>query len=231
MYTSNESRADAFALSKNVGVNTKEISIEMLRKNVSKELQPFFKNLGEDVTEENIQSRLRGLILMAFANKFNSLLVTTGNKSELSVGYATLYGDMCGGYSLLKDIYKTKVFELCMWRNKNILNEFNVKKLNIIPNEIILKEPSAELRFEQIDKDSLPPYETLDQILKFLIDENRDLNFIIKKGFKKETIKKIWSMIKNSEFKRYQSTVGPKVTKMSLASDRRFPLTNKFELQ
>ena len=231
MYTSNESREDAFALSKNVGVNTKEISIEMLRKNISKQLQPFFNNLGEDVTEENIQSRLRGLILMALANKFNSLLVTTGNKSELSVGYATLYGDMCGGYSLLKDIYKTKVFELCMWRNKNILNEFNVKKLNIIPNEIILKEPSAELRFEQIDKDSLPPYETLDQILKLLIDENRDLNFIIKKGFKKETIKKIWSMIKNSEFKRYQSTVGPKVTKMSLASDRRFPLTNKFELQ
>ena len=168
---------------------------------------------------------------MALANKLNSLLITTGNKSELAVGYSTLYGDMCGGYSLLKDIYKTKVFELCNWRNKSILNEFNVKKLNIIPNRIITKEPTAELKFDQFDKDSLPPYEVLDKILEFLIDENRDLNFIVNKGFKKETVKKIWSMIKNSEFKRYQSAIGPKVSKMSLSSDRRFPITNKFELQ
>ncbi len=231
IYTSNKSREDAYSLSKNVAVNTKEISIEMLRKNVSKQLQSVFKNIKEDITEENIQSRLRGLILMALSNKFNSLLITTGNKSELAVGYSTLYGDMCGGYSLLKDIYKTKVFELCKWRNKSILNEFNVKKLNIIPNRIITKEPTAELKFDQFDKDSLPPYEVLDKILEFLIDENRDLNFIVNKGFKKETVKKIWSMIKNSEFKRYQSAIGPKVSKMSLSSDRRFPITNKFELQ
>ena len=167
---------------------------------------------------------------MALSNKFNSLLITTGNKSELAVGYSTLYGDMCGGYSLLKDVYKTKVFELCKWRNKNILNEFKIKKNNIIPEEIIKKEPTAELRYDQKDSDILPPYKTLDKILSLLIDENRSLEFAIKKGFSKNTVKKIWKMIKNSEFKRYQSSIGPKVSKMSLSADRRFPITNKFDL-
>ena len=167
---------------------------------------------------------------MAISNKFNSLLITTGNKSELSVGYSTLYGDMCGGYSLLKDIYKTKVFELCEWRNRNILDEFKVKKLNIIPQEIIKKEPSAELKFGQKDSDSLPSYEILDKILELLIDKNKGIEFIVKRGFKKNIVKKIWDLIKKSEFKRYQSAIGPKVSGMSLGADRRFPITNKFRL-
>ena len=229
-FSSKQSKEDAYKLSSNLGIKTTEISIEMLRKNLSLELKPLFKNLKEDLTEENIQSRLRGIILMALSNKFNSLLITTGNKSELAVGYSTLYGDMCGGYSLLKDVYKTRVFELCNWRNKNILNEFKIKKNNIIPEEIIKKEPTAELRYDQKDSDILPPYKTLDKILSLLIDENRSLEFAIKKGFSKNTVKKIWKMIKNSEFKRYQSSIGPKVTKMSLSADRRFPITNKFDL-
>ena len=167
---------------------------------------------------------------MALSNKLNSLLITTGNKSELAVGYSTLYGDMCGGYSLLKDVYKTDVFELCRWRNKNTLSYFKVKRNNIIPEEILTKEPSAELKYNQKDSDLLPPYEILDKILSYLIDENRDVKFIIKKGFIKDDVMKIWKMIKNSEFKRYQSAIGPKVSKMTLSQDRRFPITNKFDL-
>ena len=137
---------------------------------------------------------------------------------------------MCGGYSLLKDVYKTDVFELCRWRNKNTLSYFKVKRINIIPEEILTKEPSAELKYNQKDSDLLPPYEILDKILSYLIDENRDVKFIIKKGFIKDDVMKIWKMIKNSEFKRYQSAIGPKVSKMSLSLDRRFPITNKFDL-
>ena len=230
-YSSQESKKDAFELSRNLGVNTNEISIEILRKEVLKELKPIFNKLEEDTTEENVQSRIRGLLLMAISNKYNSLLITTGNKSELAVGYATLYGDMCGGYSLLKDVYKTTVIELCNWRNENILEEFYIKKLNIIPNQIITKEPSAELKFNQTDRDSLPPYKVLDQILEMLIDQNKDIESIVKSGFNKRIINRVWKMIKNSEFKRYQSAVGPKISKLSLSVDRRFPLTNKFELQ
>lgn len=230
LFTSKSSRTDAFEMSSYLGVETKEISIEELRKSVLFHLNPLFKNHKQEVTEENIQSRLRGLILMAASNKFKSLLITTGNKSELAVGYSTLYGDMSGGYSLLKDVYKTKVFELCNWRNENILDEFKIKKLKVIPENIIIKEPTAELKFDQIDKDSLPPYHILDRILELLIDENLDLKSITNKGYSKKLVKKVWLMIKNSEFKRYQSVIGPKVTKMALSLDRRFPLTNKFDI-
>ena len=230
IFTSKESRVDANNLSKNLGINTSEISIEELRKNVLSKLMPFFGDSEESITEENIQSRLRGLILMALSNKKKSLLITTGNKSELAVGYSTLYGDMCGGFSLLKDVYKTKVFELCKWRNQNILEEFKVKKLNVIPQEIITKEPTAELKFNQIDKDSLPPYNDLDRILELLIDQKRELEFIIKKGYSVNLVRRVWKMIKNSEFKRFQSSIGPKITKEALSGDRRFPITNKFEL-
>ena len=229
-YSSNDSKKDAESLSKKVGIKMSEISIESLRNSILKQLNPIFENYKEDVTEENIQSRVRGLILMALSNKLNSLLITTGNKSELAVGYSTLYGDMCGGYSLLKDVYKTDVFELCRWRNENTLPQFKVKRNNIIPEEILTKEPSAELKYDQKDSDLLPPYEILDKILSYLIDENRDIKFIIKKGFSKNDVIKIWRMIKNSEFKRYQSAIGPKVSKMSLSQDRRFPITNRFDL-
>jgi NAD+ synthetase len=143
------------------------------------------------------------------------------------VGYATLYGDMCGGFALLKDLYKTRVYDLCNWINNN---NYNSEGKNMIPSNIINKEPTAELKLNQKDSDSLPPYEILDQILEMLIDENKDLQSIINKGFKKGLVVKIWKMIKNSEFKRYQSAIGPKLTKMALANDRRFPITNKFEI-
>ena len=164
---------------------------------------------------------------MALSNKTNALLIATGNKSEYSVGYSTLYGDMCGGFALLKDLYKTRVYDLCNWINKQ--NQI-LKDEDLIPQNIIKKEPTAELKYNQKDSDSLPPYEVLDKILELIIDDNKDLKFITKKGFKKSLVLKVWKMIKNSEFKRYQSAIGPKISKMALAGDRRFPITNKFEI-
>ena len=228
-YSSEQSRIDSKILCKNLGVKLTELSIEDLRINIEASLSPFFKNKKKDSTEENLQSRIRGLLLMALSNKTNSMLLATGNKSEYAVGYATLYGDMCGGFAPLKDIYKTKIYELCNWINNNTSLYSNVSGV-IIPKNIIRKEPTAELKFNQKDTDSLPPYEVLDKILELLIDKNKDLQSIVKKGYDKELVRKVWLMIKNSEFKRYQSVVGPKVTRMSLSNDRRFPLTNKFEL-
>tara|TARA_Y100001954_G_C15560806_1_gene478546 strand:- start:45 stop:737 length:693 start_codon:yes stop_codon:yes gene_type:complete len=230
MYTSNESRIDAQTLCKNLNISLDEISIEASRKLILGELSFLFKNFKEDITEENIQSRIRGLLLMALSNKFNSLLLTTGNKSELLVGYSTLYGDMCGGFSLLKDLYKTEVNELSEWRNRNISKRFKINKKDIIPLNILLKEPTAELKFNQKDSDTLPSYDILDKILYLLIDKNKDLKTIVKKGFKEKIVRKIWEMVKNSEFKRFQSALGPKVSEMSLDRDRRFPITNKFIL-
>ncbi len=228
IYNSNQSIKDSIDLTNNLNIKLNEISIENLRKNILLELTPFFKKKTSDITEENIQSRLRGLILMAISNKFNSLLITTGNKSELAVGYSTLYGDMCGGFSLIKDIYKTQVNSLAKWRNLNIPTFSNFKKKNIIPKNIITKEPTAELKMNQKDIDSLPNYKILDKILELIIDKNYDLQSIKKYGFNEGLIKKVWNLVKNSEFKRYQSAIGPKVSQMSFDKDRRFPITNKF---
>ena len=165
---------------------------------------------------------------MAISNKYKSLLIATGNKSELSVGYSTLYGDMCGGFSLIKDIYKTQIFELVKWRNECLPENTKFKKLQLMPHRIITKDPSAELKFNQKDTDSLPSYQILDKILEYLIDKNYNIKKIKKFGFKEVMIKKVWKMVKNSEFKRYQSAIGPKVSSMSFDKDRRFPITNKF---
>ena len=167
---------------------------------------------------------------MALSNKFNSLLVTTGNKSELAVGYSTIYGDMCGGFSIIKDLYKTEVFNITKWRNKNYTKLCLHKFYDIIPINIIEKEPTAELKFNQKDSDSLPSYDILDKILYYLIEKNLSLSQIEKKGLKKTLILKVWNMITNSEYKRFQSTIGPKVSSMSFDSERRFPLVNKFEI-
>ncbi len=228
IFTSFQSKEDAFKISRNLGVKIQNISIETLRKMFEKELSFLFNNLPKDITEENIQSRIRGMLLMAISNKFDSLLISTGNKSELAVGYATLYGDMCGGFSLIKDLYKTQIIELSNWRNENILDIFKIKQDGIIPKSIILKEPTAELKPNQKDSDTLPPYNILDKILELLIDKNLDLKSIEKKGFDKVTVGKIWKMIKTSEYKRYQSAIGPKVSGMSFDKDRRFPITNNF---
>ena len=228
IFTSDQSEFDSIDLSKNLNLEMIKIPIELLRKKILSNLNFLFKNLSDDITEENIQSRIRGLLLMALSNKFNSLLIATGNKSEVSVGYSTLYGDMCGGYSLIKDIYKTQVIELVKWRNEYFPENTALKKLDLIPQNIITKEPTAELKLNQKDTDSLPDYEILDKILEFLIDKNYDIKKIKALGFNEGMIKRIWKMIKNSEFKRYQSAIGPKVSCMSFDKDRRFPITNKF---
>ena len=230
IFTSNSSESDSSELSKNLNLEMIKIPIEHLRKKFYLNLNFMFKDFSEDITEENIQSRIRGLLLMAISNKFNSLLIATGNKSELSVGYSTLYGDMCGGFSLIKDIYKTQVIELVKWRNEYLPESTNLKKLNLVPQNIIYKDPSAELKFNQKDTDSLPGYEILDKILEFLIDKNYNIKKIKRFGFAEAMIKRIWKMVKNSEFKRYQSAIGPKVSSMSFDKDRRFPITNKFSI-
>ena len=230
IYNSMKSQRDAYKLAKNLNVEIDTMSIEMLRKKINSELKPFFHNKTKDVTEENIQSRLRGLLLMSISNKFNSLLITTGNKSELAIGYSTLYGDMCGGFSLIKDLYKTQVYELSKWRNTTIPDFCSFKKKGLIPESIILKEPSAELKLNQKDEDSLPKYSVLDKILELMIDKNYDLQSIKKYGFNEKLIKKIWNMLKNAEFKRYQSAIGPKISSMSFDKERRFPITNKFKI-
>ena len=228
IFTSDQSEFDSIDLSKNLNLEMIKIPIELLRKKILSNLNFLFKNLSDDITEENIQSRIRGLLLMALSNKFNSLLIATGNKSEVSVGYSTLYGDMCGGFSLIKDIYKTQVIELVKWRNEYFPQNTALKKLDLIPRNIITKEPTAELKLNQKDTDSLPDYEILDKILEFLIDKNYDIKKIKALGFNEGMIKRIWKMVKNSEFKRYQSAIGPKVSCMSFDKDRRFPITNKF---
>ena len=230
IYTSNESKRDVKILCKNLDLKFDNILIDDLRKKILSKLEFLFKDLAENLAEENIQSRIRGLILMAISNKFNSLLIATGNKSELAVGYSTLYGDMCGGFSLIKDLYKSQVFSLVKWRNNNIpMNAFLIKK-KLIPENIIVKEPTAELRFNQKDKDSLPEYEKLDKVLELLIDKNYGIKQIKEFGYSENMIKMIWEMIKKSEFKRYQSTIGPKISGMSFDKDRRFPITNNFSI-
>ena len=229
-YSSKESRNDSFNLAHNLKINVESINIEKLRNQFNLTLSKQFTGLSEDITEENIQSRIRGSLLMALSNKFNSLLVTTGNKSELAVGYSTIYGDMCGGFSIIKDLYKTEVFNITKWRNKNYTKLCLHKFHDIIPINIIEKEPTAELKFNQKDSDSLPSYDILDKILFYLIEKNLSLKQIEKKGFKKKLIFEIWNMIRKSEYKRFQSVIGPKVSSMSFDSERRFPLVNKFNL-
>ena len=229
-YTSKESIEDAQMLSKNLNINLKYIDIEKILDSYNKQLSPYFRGYSKDITEENLQSRIRGSLLMSLSNKFNHLLITTGNKSELAVGYSTLYGDMCGGFSILKDVYKTEVFELAKWRNESTNKYFKFKKKKLIPINIILKEPTAELRENQKDSDSLPPYGILDKILYYLIDEGAPKDVIIKKGYEERLVNEIWNMIKKSEFKRYQSAIGPKVSRMSFDNDRRFPIVNDYKI-
>ena len=229
-FTSRESLKDSEMLCKNLDIKLEHINIEYLRKQFNLTLKEPFKKFTKDVTEENIQSRIRGSILMAMSNKLGSILITTGNKSELAVGYSTIYGDMCGGYSIIKDLYKSDVYRLSKWRNKNLTSLCKCKLLNIIPKNIITKEPTAELKFNQKDSDFLPSYDILDNILYCIIDENLSLSEIIKKGFEKKLIIKIWKMIMRSEYKRFQSVIGPKVSKMNFDSDRRFPIVNRFKI-
>ena len=220
-YSSKESLEDAKLLAKNLGIQFLTIPITEVFQAYLKTLAPSFKGLKPDVTEENVQARIRGNILMALSNKFGWLVLTTGNKSEVSVGYCTLYGDMAGGYAVLKDVPKTLVYELTKFRNKK-------ERKNLIPKRVFAKPPSAELRPNQKDEDSLPPYSTLDPILEAYVEEDKGVQEIVKMGFKEKMIKEVIRMVDRNEYKRRQSPPGVKITHRALGKDRRLPVTNKY---
>ena len=220
-YTSKGSREDAYALADNLGIKVRDVPIDTIMKSYRDALTKDFSGKPSDVTEENLQARIRGNILMAFSNKFKWLVLTTGNKSEMSVGYATLYGDMAGGFAVVKDVPKTMVYQLCRWKNDHTGRV-------IIPERMFTKEPTAELRPGQKDSDTLPPYSVLDPILKAYIEEDRTFEEILSFGYDVEGSRKVIRMIDSSEYKRRQSPPGIKITQKAFGRDRRFPITNRY---
>ena len=227
-YTSQSSLDDAAACAKALGVKLDDVSIAQPVDAVEETLHGLFAETEADITEENIQSRLRGVLLMAVSNKFGSMVVTTGNKSEVSVGYATLYGDMNGGYNPIKDIYKTEVFALSRWRNEHVPVNGLGPAGEVTPRAIIDKPPSAELRPDQKDEDSLPPYDALDDILFALVEDECGVDEIIARGHDAETVKRIEHLLYISEYKRRQAAPGAKIGNRNFGRDRRYPITNGF---
>jgi len=225
-YSSNHSLTDAEALSENLGCKLDTISIEEVFKSVITHSLSGFKN--ESITEQNIQARIRGMVLMAFSNDLNELLLTTGNKSEYAVGYATIYGDMCGGFAPLKDVYKTRVYELSRWRNDNIPHGSHLNKLGVIPVNSINKPPSAELAQGDFDQDVLPAYQVLDAMLFSLIEEDKSIEETVRQGFIEDEVKEMAKRLKAYEYKRRQSAPGIKISSRSFDKERRYPITNKF---
>ncbi|MDA3308143.1 MULTISPECIES: NAD+ synthase [Stenotrophomonas] len=205
-----------------LGVKLEAVSIEPAFKGLMESLAPMFEGSAPDVTEENLQSRSRGVILMALANKFGGLLLTTGNKSEYAVGYATIYGDMCGGYAPLKDLYKTEVFGLSKWRN-------TVGGAPVIPPAVISRPPSAELRENQLDQDSLPAYDVLDGILYRYIDQEQSRTEIVGAGYDAAVVDRVLRLVRISEWKRHQAAPGPKVSRRAFGRERRYPISNGYE--
>ena len=222
MYSSIDSHEDAHTHADNLGITIKTISIENIYDSYVKTLSEPFKGTSPDITEENLQARIRGNILMALSNKFGWLVLTTGNKSEMSVGYATLYGDMAGGFAVIKDVPKTLVYDLCHWRNKKA-------RFKLIPDRILWKEPTAELRPDQKDTDSLPPYSVLDPILKEYVEEHRSPDEITDIGCERSSVKRVIKMVDHAEYKRRQAPPGIKITPRAFGKDRRFPITNKYK--
>ncbi len=227
-YTSQTSLDDAKEVARNLGCPYDFVPISEGRQAITDTLAPLFEGLKPDLTEENIQSRLRGLLLMAMSNKFGEMLLTTGNKSEVAVGYATIYGDMAGGYNPIKDLYKTRVFETCRWRNANHRDWMMGPAGTVIPPRVIDKPPSAELREDQRDDDSLPPYDVLDVILTELIDNEASVTEVVAMGFDRDVVKKVEHLIYISEFKRFQSAPGTRLTMRSFWLDRRYPIVNRW---
>ncbi|MFC3051181.1 NAD+ synthase [Kordiimonas pumila] len=227
-YTSGESLSDAEKCAKALGVRYDTIAIKPGVDAFDDMLSNAFTGLKPDTTEENIQSRLRGLILMALSNKFGHMVVTTGNKSEMSVGYATLYGDMCGGYNVLKDVYKTDVFALSSWRNSSVPAGALGPVGEVIPANIITKPPSAELRDDQKDADSLPPYEALDDMLSCLVDREMSVDEIVARGHERSEVARIEHLLYIAEYKRRQAPPGVKITRKNFGRDRRYPITNGY---
>jgi len=230
-YTSAESLEDAATAADLLGVRLDRIDIGPSMAAFEAMLAPQFDGREADETEENIQARSRGLALMAISNKFGHMVLSTGNKSEMSVGYATLYGDMCGGYSVLKDVYKTDVFKLCRWRNQQRPPGALGPAGRVVPERVITKPPSAELRPDQKDEDSLPPYEDLDDILYCLIEENMGTEEIVGRGHGIETVRRVWKMLDTAEYKRRQAPPGVKIGKRAFGKERRYPITNAFRGQ
>jgi len=227
-FTSPASMDDAAASACVLGMRLETVGIEHPVGALEKDLEPLFAGRPRDVTEENLQARIRGVLLMALSNKFGELLVTTGNKSEMSVGYATLYGDMCGGFSVLKDVYKTEVYTLARWRNEHVPEGGLGPAGRVIPESSLTKAPTAELRPNQTDQDTLPPYETLDAILTGLIENEQSVDALVERGFSRDVVRRVQRMLYTAEYKRRQAPPGVKITRKSFGRDRRYPLTNAF---
>lgn len=220
-YSSDHSQSDAARLAENLGIEFRTIAIEPAHAAELEMLAPSFEGREADLTEENLQSRIRGLTLMALSNKFGWIVLATGNKSEVAVGYATLYGDTIGGYSVLKDVYKTRVYDLCRWRNTQ-------GDTPVIPEGVITKPPSAELRPDQRDDQSLPPYDVLDPILEGYIEHDRTVGELVAHGHDEAIVRRVARLVDGAEYKRRQSPIGVKVTAKAFGKDRRLPITNGY---
>lgn len=229
-FNAQSSMIDAQECAKKISCDLQVISIENIFEEMLGVAKPFMRGVEGAISlaKENMQSRIRGNILMALSNASGALLLSTGNKSELATGYATIYGDMCGAFNPLKDIYKTQVYELAKWRNVNIPSTSLYKETDLIPQNILTKAPSAELRENQKDSDSLPDYDVLDKILFSLIDEEKSVHETNAQGFDEVLVKKVAKLIQQSEYKRHQAVIGPKLSQMSFDKDRRYSITNKF---
>jgi NAD+ synthase len=227
-FTSEESQSDAEVCARRLGITLDTVPIAGVVDAVEQTLGPIFAGRPRDITEENIQARARGLLLMALSNKFGSMLLTTGNKSEMSVGYATLYGDMCGGYSVLKDLYKTEVYALATWRNQSVPDDGFGPKGEVVPQNTITKAPTAELRPNQKDQDTLPEYAALDAMLNGLVEQERSIDEIAADGYPREVVSRTQNMLFTAEYKRRQAPPGVKTSSRSFGRDRRYPITNRF---
>jgi NAD+ synthase (glutamine-hydrolysing) len=221
-YSSRESCEDAYELASNLGIRILEVPIQQTFEAYLRTLRSIFARTRQDVTEENLQARIRGNILMALSNKFGWLVLTTGNKSEMSVGYATLYGDMAGGFAVIKDVPKTMVYDVTRCANR-------LAGRTIIPRRVIVKAPSAELRPNQKDSDSLPVYPILDPILKAYVEDDKEFDEMLKMGFDRKTVERVIRLVDMSEYKRRQAPPGVKITPRALGKDRRFPITNRYK--
>ncbi|MDR1911263.1 MAG: NAD+ synthase [Helicobacteraceae bacterium] len=219
-YSSAQSVADALELAKNLNVQTETIAIDALMFAFENALKPQFEGKARDLTEENLQARIRGTLLMALSNKFGYLVLSTGNKSELSVGYSTLYGDLCGGFAPIKDVLKTKVYDLCRYRNSISA---------AIPQNVLTKPPSAELRENQKDSDELPDYELLDELIRLYIEEDFSLSEIDAKGYDPQITRKVVALVQRNEYKRSQAPVGAKISDRAFGRDRRMPISNGYD--
>jgi NAD+ synthase len=227
-YTAPSSIEDAEDVARRLGVKLDSIPIAPAMAAFESMLREIFADCSPDTTEENIQARSRAVVLMALSNKFGDMVLSTGNKSEMSVGYSTLYGDMCGGFSVLSDVFKTTIFALARWRNETLPRTARGPSAAVIPERVIAKPPSAELKPDQRDEDFLPPYAVLDAILAGLIEAEKGIDEIVASGYERETVEKVWHMVDVAEYKRRQAAPGVKITSRSFGRDRRYPITNAY---